>query len=91
MITFPHGFVATKYTGYFWHIPTQSLYSIKVDGALKPLKISGPNQWNNWSAPGYRVSVRGVRRVLWLTDLQKLTDADSEIPFSSHKLTSVYR
>jgi hypothetical protein len=85
MVTFPDNFVATKYPGYFWHIPTQALYSIKVDGVLTPLKITGPNHWNNWYEPGYRISVKGVRKVLWWSELQKLSKADSIIPVRIRK------
>ena len=80
MVTLPVNFVATKYPGYFWHIPTQALYSLKVDGVLSPLKITGPNHWNKWTEPGYRVSVQGVRRSLMLSYLQKLGNLDSVIP-----------
>lgn len=86
MVSLPEGFTATKYPGYFWHVPTQSLYSLKVDGILKPLKISGPNHFNKWHEPGYRVSVEGQRRVLWLSYLQKLKYTGySEIPVRGRK------
>jgi len=64
MVKLPSEFVATKYPGYFWNTETQVLYSLKIDGVLKPLKIINPNRWNSWPMPGYRVSVKGRGRYL---------------------------
>lgn len=80
MVTLPPQFIATKFPGYFWNLNTQTLYSIKVDGILKELKISKPNPWNNLVVPAYRVSVKGKRRYLHKTDLMKIQATNSIIP-----------
>jgi len=65
MVTLPEEFVATRFSGYFWNIKDQRLYSIKVTGELKPLKHIKPNYFNRLQGTGgYRVSVRGYRRIL---------------------------
>lgn len=79
MVTLPADFVATKYSGYFWHLKEKKLYSIKVDGILRPLKKYLPNQWNHFNDE-YRVSVKGRRRSLHMDYLNKLVPADSVIP-----------
>jgi hypothetical protein len=75
MIVFPNGFVKTKYPGYFWNIETQSLYSIKIGGELRKLTLK--HAWYDHASgrqipPGYRVSVKGVYRLLTLTYLTAL-------------------
>ena len=70
MIVLPVGFVKTRYNGYFWHIPSQKLYSCKVDGVLKPMTLS--KAFKN-HPEGYRVSVNGFKRTLskeYLMDLK---------------------
>lgn len=87
MVTLPPQFVATKYSGYFWNIEDERLYSLKITGELRPLKHTKPNRWNNlwqWNETGgYKISDKGTRR--WLTDshLAKLTPTDSTIPVMS--------
>lgn len=39
MITFPDGFIAIKYPGYFWHPESLTLYSLK-SGVMKPLCLN---------------------------------------------------
>ena len=86
MVTLPAPYVATKYPGYFWNVETQRLYSLKVTGVLREMKFCKPNwlnKWDNFSKGqhgGYRVSHKGARRNLYLSDLKKLTIADSVIP-----------
>jgi hypothetical protein len=79
VVTLPADFVATKYTGYFWNLKEQKLYSIKVDGILKPIKKYPPNQWNHF-VDAYRVSVKGHRRALMIDYLKKLVPSNSVIP-----------
>ena len=79
-VKFPHGFVAIKFPGYFWHVDTQQLYSIKVDGVLKPLKKVFPNPFNKIEEPGYRISVNGKRRFVSVSYLQTLKLKNTEIP-----------
>ena len=80
MVTLPIQFIATKYPGYFWNVDDQVLYSLKVTGVLKPLCKTFPNHFNNYSEPGYRVSVKANRRFLSMTYLTQLESGDSVIP-----------
>ncbi len=79
-VTLPLNFVSTKYPGYFWHLAETKLYSIKIDGILKPMKLVYPNHFNRINDKGYRVSVQGKRKFLSLTYLKGLVPAASEIP-----------
>ena len=80
MVTLPKDFVATKYSGYFWNLKEQKLYSIKVSGILRPLAgPQKPNQWNHF-IEGYRISVDGKNRTMYLDYLKKLKSANSVIP-----------
>ena len=80
MVTLPKGFTATRFPGYFWDTNSQQLFSIKIDGVLKPLKPVFPNRFNHLNAPGYRVSHKGVRKFMSLLYLKNLSIKDSEIP-----------
>ena len=79
MVTFPNDFVAIKYPGYFWNLKEKKLYSIKVDGILRPLKKPNPNRWNHMQ-DFYPVSVKGRRRAVYMDYLMKLTSTASVIP-----------
>ena len=79
MITFPSPFTATKFPGYFWNTETHTLFSIKVQGILRELKITQPNHWNNLREPAYRVSHNGRKRWLHIAYLESLDIEDSEI------------
>ena len=59
MIVFPVEYVATKWPGYLWNVNEQHLYSIKVDGQLRKMKLYRPNQWNKKSDHCYQLSHRG--------------------------------
>jgi len=83
MIVFPEGFVKTKYEGYFWHVPTQHLYSIKIGGVLKALKLHQPwtigyqyTNGGNVLPLGFSVSVNGRKKRYALEDLKKLKATD---------------
>lgn len=80
MVTLPPEYTATKYFGYFWNTKEQRLYSIKIGGILRPLKVTKPNRWNELPGPAYRVSDKGWKRYLLVSDLKKLTTQDSIIP-----------
>lgn len=90
MVKLPDGFVATKYPGYFWNIPEQKLYSIKIRGVLRPLKlvkastieffINRRGYKNPIHSDGYQVSVNGHQRYLFVNDLNKLKEEDSVVP-----------
>lgn len=89
MITLPEKLTAIKYPGYFWDTENHKLYSVKIDGILKPIKRSTiwnmrrycPYGWNdfadNWV---YRVSVQGKRKYLSDKYLLSLEIEDSEFP-----------
>jgi hypothetical protein len=79
MITFPKEFVATKYPGYYWNIEDEKLYSIKVTGMLRPLAFQKPNFFNHGFA-GYKVSVNGQKRYLYLDYLKRLTPKRQKVP-----------
>lgn len=87
MITFPTGFIATGYSGYFYHPASKQLYSIKVSGELKPLKQG--KCWNPRSMysssvkhgePGFTISQKGHRRFVPLKKLEALIETEYEIP-----------
>lgn len=81
MVTFPPEYVATRLSGYFWNTRTQRLYSIKVSGVLRELKVTKPNKWNELSEPAYRVSDRGRRTYLFVPELIKIpANQNSTIP-----------
>ena len=79
MVTLPPEFTATKYPGYFWNVKTQTLYSLKVGGVLREMKITHPNFFNKYFH-GYRVCHKGYRRNLSIDYLEKLEIKDSRIP-----------
>lgn len=80
MIIFREDFVTIpNYPGYYWSIFEKKLYSIKVDGILKPLKShKGYNGGKFPVPPGYVVSKYGIRRNLTLNYLNSL-----RIPYST--------
>ena len=82
MVRLPNVFIATKFPGYFWNTETQTLYSLKIDGVLKELKMVYPNHFNMIRMPGYRVSVKGRRKYLSIGYLKKLKPEFSVIPVS---------
>jgi len=47
MVTLPKEFVATRYPGYFFNTKDDQLYSMKIDGVLKPLRFYKPNRFNH--------------------------------------------
>lgn len=71
MITFPDGFVATKFPGYFWNTTDEKLYTMKVTGVLRPMRISDPPALYEDDRASYRVSVNGVRRRLTTAQIKR--------------------
>lgn len=71
MITFPDGFVATKFPGYFWNTADEKLYTMKVTGVLRPMRISYPAPYEVDGQPSYRVSVNGVRMRLTTAQIKR--------------------
>lgn len=80
MIKFPKDFVKTKYNGYFWNIEEELLYSIKVGGELRPMKLHNSNRWLHFYEPHFRCSVNGKNRYYRLSELMKLKMEDSVFP-----------
>lgn len=78
MVSLPEEFVATWLPGYFWNIDEQKLYSIKIGGILRPLKLTLPNRWNN-GFKGYLVSHNGSKKYMKLSSLQTIVPKDSVI------------
>ena len=70
MITFPDGFVATRFPGYFWNTTDEKLYTMKVTGVLRPMRISTPPP-DQPDHASYRVSVNGVRRRLTTAQIKR--------------------
>lgn len=71
MITFPDGFVATRFPGYFWNTTDEKLYTMKVTGVLRPMRVCTPPPGQNGIA-SYRVSVNGVRRRLTTAQIKRI-------------------
>ncbi len=93
-VSLPSDFIATKYPGYFFNTADEKLYSMKIDGVLKPLKFYRPNPWNHISTypiklqdgsevksiGGYYVSFRGMRKFYAIERLKDLESVKSVIP-----------
>ena len=87
MIVFPKSFVKIKYPGYFWDTDEHILYSIKVTGVLKPLKLQkgfrGYSNGHYVDIPdGYQLSHQGSRRYVSLDYLKALVVQ----PYTHHEL-----
>jgi hypothetical protein len=79
MVTLPYGFVSTWFPGYFWNTEEQRLYSLKIDGVLKPIRYVTPNHFNHLNEPGYRVSHKGVRRFMPMSKLKALPKHHTDV------------
>lgn len=84
-IIFPPYFRALKgYPGYFWHLEEQKLYSMKVQGILKPL--ARYDRWYNrhnrtyetWDY--YQLSVRGRPVNIGVDKILKILEDPHMIP-----------
>ena len=94
LVSFPPEFIATAFPGYFFNVTDEKLYSMKIDGILKPLKYQRPNQFNHmWRHPvklrdgsevtasgGYYVSVKGRRKFYAIEKLKDLPHVESIVP-----------
>ena len=77
MVTLPNDFVATRYPGYFWNVVEKKLYSLKVTGELRPMTFHrGGTFYGIEVEPGYRISVKGVRRKYTMEYLGSLKRTD---------------
>lgn len=92
MVTFPTGFVAVAgFPGYFWNTEEEKLYSVKIYGALKPLKRS--QLWNG-SLPvpgvyGYKISRLGRKHFLTEERLKTLSKKSTVFPLFSEAYKEV--
>ena len=71
MITFPDGFVATRFPGYFWNTADEKLYTMKVTGVLRPMRVCTPPPGQPYHE-SYRVSVNGVRHRLTIAQIKRV-------------------
>lgn len=73
-----------KFPGYFWHRTEKRLYSLKVQGFLRPLALQD-NAWAKRNVahidgPYYYVSKRGRSMALTIPQILNLLEADHVIP-----------
>jgi hypothetical protein len=88
MVTLPPEFIAIKYPGYFWNTIDNTLYSVKITGTLKPMKLH--RRWNGRmggyvrgtpdETNGYSLSKKGRPYFMSLKDLKALTPKDTVFP-----------
>lgn len=78
MIKFPPEFTALIYPGYFWNVRDKKLYSVKVNGILKPLKLQRAHRYNHYVV-GYQISVDGNKRYVPLDKLLKVSKVSDSI------------
>lgn len=84
MIILPKELLPLKYNGYFWNPENETVYSIKIDGILKPLKKLGWFRYGKHKfPPGFNISHQGRKIRLNLEDLRKIKPLDEEfvIPY----------
>lgn len=76
MIHFPPEYIKTDYPGYLWNVKEQKLYSLKVNGVLKPLTFQRGGVWipklGSKTIPGYRISHNGIKKTITLNYLRSL-------------------
>jgi hypothetical protein len=86
MVKLPQEYIATKYSGYFWNPDDECLYSVKVTGELKPMKpsyagtMTSGRWYPNYNVPGFKVSVKGVRKFMSLAELKGLKPKNTLFP-----------
>lgn len=79
MITFPDGFVATRFPGYYWNTTDEKLYTMKVTGILRPMRRCDPVPHDEHGQTSYRVSVNGVRRRLTIAQIKRILVRDGTV------------
>ena len=79
MITFPDGFVATRFPGYFWNIKDEKLYTMKVTGVLRPMRRCDPAPYEENGQASYRVSVQGIRMRLTISQIKRTLQRGTSI------------
>ena len=82
-IEFPPYFRALKnLPGYLWHIEEKRLYSLKIGGVLRPLKMQKydwktgrPIHWEH-----YQISTKGRRFSIGVNRIERMIEAPHIIP-----------
>jgi hypothetical protein len=98
MITLPKPFATVpSCPGYFWNTENHKLYSIKMAGELRELKMNKVNSWTfkrmyrskaaRFGDEYYTLSVQGKPRCRLVKKLKKLKCVDYEIPMHPPKET----
>lgn len=89
MINFPEGLMAIKgYPGYFWDTKTNHLFSIKVGGVLRPLKIQKPFYTKQISieVDHWSVSINGRQKILTVDKILRRLEDPHDIPIQGRLL-----
>lgn len=84
-ILFPDNLVALRdLPGYFWNEVEKTLYSIKISGTLKSLKLNKPfyNSQISIDEPYYSLSKNGKRVILRLSRIKSMLQDPYEIPYA---------
>jgi len=76
MVRLPEEFIGTKFDGYFFNTKNETLYSIKVQGVLRPMKLRYPCIYSNITTPAFYISVNGVSKAYMLKDLKELANQE---------------
>ena len=80
MVRLPDNFIATKFNGYFFNVENETLYSLKVKGVLRPMKLLKPNPFNHMHEPFFRISNNGIAKSYPLSKLRKLAEEEKANP-----------
>lgn len=90
MITFPKELIAIRYDGYYWHPEEMKVYSIKIQGKLKPLKTKSRKEIPYYMEPFWmkrmvdhryvQISVNGRKKYIPFDYLKTLKEYDYELP-----------
>tara|TARA_R110000850_G_scaffold519_1_gene3164 strand:- start:3427 stop:3729 length:303 start_codon:yes stop_codon:yes gene_type:complete len=99
MIKFPATLTPVpKLPGYFWDVESHKLYSIKVGGVLRELKMQYVNryttQYRRFSKfrqgeKHYSLSKEGRTHIMLVRDLKKLTLVDYTMPVIDYTVKEV--
>jgi hypothetical protein len=83
--TLPSELIAVPgYHGYFWHPQEEVVYSLKMGGTLRPLKLAHAVRYAHYFFPtGFNVCRDGRRRRLDLDWLRKLRPHPYKVPYES--------
>jgi len=93
MVRLPDEFIATKARGYFFNTENEILYSVKVGGELRPLRLIQPCYFNRLRRPAFYVSVNNIKKCYGLDKLQELAEKaknnpqDEVFPVQGQKVT----